>query len=388
MGNTCSTGILRTTLVPVNLRPRSREKISVLRMLQTRKYQMKKILLIFLIINSLSTYSQTKKYTFSQPKMGSPLNITLYSDDSIKANQIATEAYKIADSLNLIYSDYLENSELSLLSKKSGINEYTKVSPALWDILNLSIKASKQSKGAYDITVGSIIKLWRKARREKVLPERDVLKNTLKSVGYQFIILDSTSHSVKLLQPNTQLDLGGIAKGYVAQVIVDFCKNKGVEKVLVDAGGDLAMAAPPAPRGGATTSDLSSIVPPLGVGGLRIGITIPNSEELIPQYLILQNQAVATSGNMYQYVEIKEKRYSHIVNPYTGLGVTHQRNVTVIAPDGATADWLATACSVLSVKKALRLIKSMPNCELLMAEIQKGKLKIWQSAGLGAYLER
>jgi thiamine biosynthesis lipoprotein len=321
--------------------------------------------------------------------MGSPLNITLYSDDSVKANQIATEAYKIADSLNLIYSDYLENSELSLLSKKSGTNEFTKVSSALWDILNLSIKASKQSKGAYDITVGSIIKLWRKARKEKVLPEENILKNTLQSVGYQYVILDSTTHAVKLLQPNTQLDLGGIAKGYVAQVIVDFCAKQGIEKVLVDAGGDLAMKAPQPPEGEYSTTNSATKIPPLGVRGLfRIGITIPNSEELIPRYLILQNQAVATSGNMYQYVEIKGKRYSHIVNPHTGLGVTHQRNVTVISPDGAMADWLATACSVLSVKKALRLIKSMPNCELLMAEVRKGKLKTWQSAGFEAYLEK
>jgi FAD:protein FMN transferase len=329
---------------------------------------MKNILFILLIINSLSTYSQSKKYTFSHPKMGSPLNITLYAD-SVKALQIATDAYKIADSLNLIYSDYLENSELNLLSKKSGTNEFTKVSLALWDILNLSVKASKQSKGAYDITVGSIVKLWRKARKEKVLPEKKVLKNSLQSVGYQSIILDSLTYSVKLLQPNTLLDLGGVAKGYLAQVIVDFCRNKGIEKVLVDAGGDLAMA---------TQRDKP----------WKIGVTIPNSEELIPRYLVLQNQAVATSGNMYQYVEINGKRYSHIVNPFMGLGITHQRNVTVIAPDGATADWLATACSVLSVKKALRLIKSMPNCELLMAEMQKGKLKMWQSEGFEGYLEK
>jgi FAD:protein FMN transferase len=350
---------------------------------------MKKPFIFFLIINSLSTYSQSKKYTFSQPKMGSPLNITLYSDDSIKANQIATEAYKIVDSLNLIYSDYLENSELNLLSKKSGTNEFTKVSPALWDILNLSIKASKQSKGAYDITVGSIIKLWRKARKEKILPEENILKNSLQSVGYQYVILDSITHAVKLLQPNTQLDLGGIAKGYVAQRIVDFCVKQGIEKVLVDAGGDLAMKAPQPPEGEYSTTNSTTKIPPLGVRGLfRIGITIPNSEELIPRYLIIQNQAVATSGNMYQYVEIKGKRYSHIVNPHTGLGVTHQRNVTVIAPDGAMADWLATACSVLSVRKALRLIKSIPNCELLMTEIRKGKLKMWQSEGFEAYLEK
>ena len=330
---------------------------------------MKVIILSYLLALSTFCYSQTKKYTFSQPKMGSPLNITLYATDSIKANQIATEAYKIADSLNVIYSDYLANSELNLLSATSGTNEFMKVSSALWDILYLSVKASMRSKGAFDITVGSIVKIWRKARKEKVLPEGDVLNNNLQSVGYQYIILDSLTHSIKLLQPNTQLDLGGIAKGYVAQVMVDFCKTKGIEKVLVDAGGDLAMAS---------QDDKP----------WKIGVTIPNSEELIPRYLILQNQAVATSGNMYQYIEINGKRYSHIVNPKTGLGVTHQRNVTVIAPNGETADWLATACSVLSVKKALRLVESMKNCELLMTEIRKGKLKTWYSDGFEGYLEK
>lgn len=321
---------------------------------------------LFLIFLPFFSSSQTKKHTFSQPKMGSPLNITLYIDDSSKASQIAQQSYKIADSLNLIYSDYLENSELNLLSKKAGSNSFTVVSPALWDILQQSVRASQKSKGAYDITVGQIVKLWRKARKEKMLPKENLLKKQLQTVGYQSIILDSATHSVKLLKSNTLLDLGGIAKGYVAQVIVDFCKRKGIEKVLVDAGGDLAMSGK----------------------NWKIGVNIPDSEELMERYLILQNQAVATSGNMYQFVEINGKRYSHIVNPHTGLGVTHQRNVTVIAPDGATADWLATACSVLSVKKALRLIKSIPNCELLMTEIQKGKLKMWKSEGFERYLER
>jgi FAD:protein FMN transferase len=330
---------------------------------------MKKLFLFLLIINSLSCFSQTRKQTFSQPKMGSPFNITIYSDDSLTANQIATEAYKIVDSLNLIYSDYLENSELNQLSTKAGKDIFTKVSPALWDILCKSVKASQISNGAFDITVGRIVKLWRKARKDKILPNKNVLKILLQSTGYQNIVLDSINHSVKLLHENTQLDLGGIAKGYVAQVVVDFCKSKGIKKVLVDAGGDLAMEV-------AETS------------GLRIGITIPNSEELIPRYLVLQNQGVATSGNMYQFVEIGGKKYSHIVNPRTGLGVTHQRNVTVIAPDGETADWLATACSVLSVKKALALIKSLPNCELFMAEMQGEKIKTWQSDGFERYLEK
>ena len=291
--------------------------------------------------------------------MGSPLNITLFSEDSAKASFLAKKSFQIADSLNLIFSDYLENSELNQLSKTAGTGTFTPVSPALWDIIKQSIEASQKCQGAFDISVGSIVKLWRKARKEKVLPDKDILQKSLQGIGYQYIVLDFVHHSVKLLHKNTALDLGGIAKGYVAQVIVNFCKKQGIEKALVDAGGDLAM----------TGKDW------------RIGISIPNSEELMQGFLVLQNQAVATSGNRYQFVAIKGKKYSHIVNPHTGLGLTHQRNVTVIAPDGATADWLATACSVLSVRKALKLIKHMPRCEVLMLETRKGKLRKWQSEG-------
>jgi FAD:protein FMN transferase len=319
----------------------------------------KLLLLLTLTFHSFSTLSQSKKYTFSEPKMGSPLNITIFSTDSARASFLAKKSFQIADSLNLIFSDYLENSELNRLSKTAGTDTFTPLSPALWDIIKQSVEASKQCNGAFDISVGSIVKLWRKARKEKILPDKITLQNSLQTVGYQYIILDSISHSVKFLHKNTLLDLGGIAKGYVAQVIVDFFQQQGIKKALVDAGGDLAM----------TGKDW------------HIGISIPNSEELMQGFLVLQNQAVATSGNMYQFVEIEGKKYSHIVNPHTGLGLTHQRNVTVIAPDGARADWLATACSVLSIRKALKLIRKMPNCEVLMLEIQKGKLKKWQSSG-------
>lgn len=289
--------------------------------------------------------------------MGSPLNITIFAEDSAKASFLAAKSFQIADSLNLIFSDYLENSELNQLSKTAGMDIFTPVSPALWDIIKQSVKASQKCNGAFDISVGSIVKLWRKARKEKMFPDKIILEKILQSVGYQYITLDSTTHAVKLLRKNTALDLGGIAKGYLAQVIIDFYQKEGITKALVDAGGDLAMIGK----------------------DWQIGISIPNSEELMKGFLVLQNQAVATSGNMYQFVEIEGKKYSHIVNPNTGLGLTHQRNITVIAPNGTTADWLATACSVMSVRKAFKLIHSMPNCELLILEIRKGKLRKWQS---------
>lgn len=325
-------------------------------------------LLAFLLFSNISSFAQTRKFNFSQPKMGSPFNISVYAQDSAKIYQLTQQAFQIVDSLNLIYSDYLPNSELNLLSTKSGQNTFTKVSPALWDILQQSLKAAEKSNGAFDISIGRVVKLWRKTRKEKVLPEASILNEAIKSVGYRTIILDEKSKGVKLVNANTLLDLGGIAKGYIAQVIVDFYRKNGFQKVLVDAGGDLAMHWE-------------------GTSGWKIGINVPDSEELLQKFLILQNQSVATSGDMYQYVALNGKYYSHIVNPKTGMGLTERKNVTVIATDGATADWLATACSVLSVKKALKLIKSMPNCEVLIAEIKDGKILQWQSKGFQKYFQ-
>ena len=157
------------------------------------------------------------------------------------------------------------------------------------------------------------------------------------------------------MQPGMQLDLGGIAQGYIAQKVLDRLRQHSIKKVLVNVSGDITMGDPPP-----------------GTKGWTIGINMPQrAEELQKQKLLLSNCSVSTSGDVYQYIEHNGKRYSHIIDPRTGYGVTSQRNVTVIAKDATTADWLATACSILAVNKAKKLAKKM-NAELLIAEIQNG----------------
>ena len=128
------------------------------------------------------------------------------------------------------------------------------------------------------------------------------------------------------------LDLGGLAKGYAAQAVINLLKQHGITHALADAGGDMAMSEPPP-----------------GTKGWVIGVNVPETtDDLLPKNLSLQNIAVATSGDAFQYLEHGGKKYSHITDPRTGYGITSQRNVTVIARDGTTADWLATACSIVS----------------------------------------
>ena len=335
-------------------------------------YKMARILILLLSFIYLKTPVSAQKYTFNRPKMGSPFIITAYADDSIKLLNIIDLAYKRVDTLNQIFSDYLATSEINTLCKTQEPFIWQPISKDLFHVLMLSKEAYEASGGAYDVTVAPLVRLWRKARKEKILPDETALKAALSKVGFRHIEIDKSS-KMRFYWGGVSLDFGGIVKGYAAQEVVNLLTVNGFPICFADAGGDLAMGAPPISKDTLTS-------------GWRIGVSVPNDEnQIMPQFLYLQNQAVATSGDLYQSVEINGKTYSHIVNPKTGLGLTHRRNVTVIAPDGAQADWLATACSVLSIKKAMKLVKKYPNVELLILENRKGKIKYWQSTGLSKY---
>ena len=322
---------------------------------------------------SFSVQSQVRKYTFQRPKMGSPFIIMAYTDDSLKLSAAIQKAYQQVDTLNQIFSDYSTTSEISLLCKNAKKGEWYTVSAELFKILDLSLKAAKVSKGAYDVTVGNVVKLWRKARKEHQYPNQQALNIALSKTGWRHIDLqksdDSKTGKIRFHTEGVELDFGGIVKGYAAQKTIDILRAEGFSICLADAGGDLAMGENPP-----------------NTEGWSVGISLPQSDnQLLSKFLYLKNQVVATSGDMYNYLEINGKRYSHIVNPKTGVGLTHQRNVTIIAPDGALADWLATACSVLSIKKALRLVKQYRGADLLILENNKGKIKMYQSPDFSRY---
>ena len=301
--------------------------------------------------------------------MGSPFTIIFYSSDSTKASLIAEECFKLVDSFVFIYSDYIDSSELSKISASAGkVNSSMAVSPAMFDILLQAQQAYKKSEGAFDITIGPLSKFWRKQRKAKEFPGEEAVQRLRKLIGFNKLSLDTTHKKVMLLQDGMKLDLGGIAQGYIAQKVIDFLTAAHIQQALVNASGDIVMSnAPPASA------------------GWTVGINLPESmDELLPRTLTMHNKAVTTSGDAYQYMEHKGKRYSHIIDPRTGYGVTSQRNVTAIADDGTTADWLATACSILPVKKALKLATSL-HAEVLIAEFKKGKFVYHATKGFGSY---
>jgi FAD:protein FMN transferase len=324
------------------------------------------------MLTTLPGKAQLKRFSFSQPKMGSVLTIVFYDTDSIHAANTAEQCFQLVDEYVFVYSDYIDSSELNRLCAGAGKTKHPfHVSPAMMDILLLSKKAFIKSEGRFDITLGPLTHLWRKARKEKIFPEDKTIKEKSALTGFNKIIIDSAAGTVSLLQEGMQLDLGGIAQGYIAQRVIDYLKENNVADALVDVSGDIAaIGAPP------------------GAAGWTVGINLPESkEEILSKKLLVINKAVTTSGDVYQYMEHKGKRYSHIINPKTGYGITSGRNVTVIADDATTADWLAKACSLLPISKAKKLTEQL-KAEVLITELKKGKLFFHSTKGFAAYWKK
>lgn len=302
--------------------------------------------------------------------MGSPFNLILVTTDSLKAQLLSNNCFSLIDSFSHIYSDYDSSSELSKLSINAD-QGYQTCSPALWDILMISRQAYEKSLHAYDISIGALSSLWRTKRKRRLFPDSATVIATKDNVGFEKLQWKDAMHQILIPSKNIRLDLGGIAKGYIAQKLIDYLHQNGVDAALADAGGDISM-------GKAAPGNL----------GWLVGVNVPETtDELMNRKLLLSNCSVATSGDAYQYIEHDGFKYSHIIDPRTGYGVSYQRNVTVIAKDGATADWLATACSILSISESKLICKKM-QAELFISSIENDQIVIYQTAGFKKYWEK
>lgn len=269
--------------------------------------------------------------------MGVAARIVVYAPKDYIAKWACSQAFRKIEHLEELMSDYRNESELMWLCKEGHIAP-VKVSDDLFFVLERAIELSQHSKGAFDITVGPFVSLWRRARQTKQLPTEDELNEARKLVGWEKIQLDPSTRTVKLAASGMKLDLGGIAKGYAANCALKVLKKFGLSRALVELGGDIVLGDPPPNR-----------------KGWRIGIL--NEQGKAEKFLELANCAISTSGSTEQFVEISGRRYAHIVDPRTGLGLTKLVLVTVIAKDGITADGLATALCVLGEREGLELAK-------------------------------
>lgn len=262
--------------------------------------------------------------------MATRFAITCYGEDENAARKTADEAFAAAEEVNRIASDYSPESELMRLPAGHA----TKVSPVFAELLTVSFHFAEVSGGTFDPTLGPLTKLWRESRRTRQLPAPEDLANAREASGWKHATWDAAASTILLEKPGMQLDLGGIAKGFAADRMLAVMVKAGFPRTCIAAGGDLRLGDPPP-----------------GKTAWRVGLQTFNEEK--PEDAIeLVNCAVSTSGDLHQFAEIGGKRYSHILDPATGLGLTERIAVSIIAPTATISDALATAACVAGPEKA------------------------------------
>ncbi len=306
---------------------------------------------------------ELSRFQFTRTEMAVPITIVLYWSDSATATRAAEAAFAKIHRLTAILSDYDPQSELRRLENTASGGKAVPVSPDLWHVLSHAQALAERSGGAFDVTVGPVVRLWRRARRRGRLPPPELLDSARSLVGYRLIRLNRKDRTVELLKTDMRLDLGGIAKGYVVDEAFKVLKEFGISRALIDAGGDIALGDPP-PE----------------MPGWRIGVARLKADGAASRVISLSNRAVATSGDTWQYVEIDGRRYSHIVDPRTALGLVDRSSVTVVARDGITADGLASAVSVLGPEDGIKLIETTPDAAALIVRATQGKIETYRSS--------
>ncbi len=303
-----------------------------------------------------------ERFEYEGMEMAVPVRMVVYAAQEKAADKAVRAAFDRIHALNGVMSDYDAQSEIRRLCETAGQGKAFAVSEDLFRVLAASKRWAERSRGAFDPTIGQVVRLWRRARRQRALPSEERLTEARRTVGHELMELDSDKRTVRLAREGTRLDLGGIAKGFAIDEALRVLAERGIERALVDAGGDIRLGKGPPDK-----------------QGWRIGVAALEPEGEPSRYLCLAGRAIATSGDTWQFVEIGGRRYSHIVDPRTGVGLTDHSSVTVVARDGMTADALATAISVLGPGEGMKLADRTPGAAALVVQAPDGKPETFES---------
>lgn len=292
------------------------------------------------------------RWEFDSKHMGTTVRVVVYAADRPAAEAAAKAAFARVAEVEQALSDYRPDSELMRLCKANDADpgKPRPVGPDLWAVLEAGQRLSEKSDGTFDVTVGPLVRLWRLARRTQQMPDPAELAEAKAKVGYRKVTLDPAARTVTLAVPGMRLDFGGIGKGYAADQALAVLRIQGMSRALVAVAGDVACGDPPPGKPGWDVE-----IAPLAAGRP-------------PRRLVLANRAVSTSGDLEQFVEIGGMRYSHVLDPGTGLGLTGRRSVTVVAARGLNADPLCKAASVLPPDRALAILKEYGAAGLIVVK--------------------
>ena len=318
------------------------------------------------VIGSRHACSQAtlSRFELSQPSMGSMLDLVVYAPDEQRAKQSMDAGLMELERLSLILSNYDATSEISLLGQKA-FDEPIAVSHDLQVVLQESRRWHAFSFGRFDITIGPLSQLWRTSRKKKELPALDQIEQARKACGWDKVQLipdpnevgssdDSLQQMVSLKSPGLRLDVSGLATGYIIDRMFEAMVATGTESILINAGGDIRVGKAPPGRDGWRVD----------VAGL--GLNAP----LFATYLV-SDCAVTTSGDLYQYVEIDGRRFSHFIDPFSGSPIERRQSVTVFAATALDADAGATALAVMGMELGAEQFPKLPLGKAIFMQVDK-----------------
>lgn len=307
--------------------------------------------------------------------MGTFARVVVIAKDTDAAGKCIESAFTQINKVDDLMSDYKDDSEISRL-KRDGFKKAVKLSQSTYEVLQRSIEFSKITDGAFDVTVGPLVKLFRKAKDEQVLPEQDEIDDAKSRVGFEKLKLDDENRTVQFTVEGMQLDLGGIAKGYAVDKAVETMKTNGAIGGMVDLGGDIRCFGAPL-----KSRDYWVI----GLQNPEAGKGLAGREVLLK--LKMTDGAIATSGDYQQFVLIEGKRYSHIINRKTGTSTEGLSSVTIIADNATNADALATSVSVMGAEGGLELIEEIRGTEAILITSEP-EFKLVKTSGVEEYIKK
>jgi thiamine biosynthesis lipoprotein len=307
--------------------------------------------------------------------MGTFAHIVAVAQNAGTAKKCIRAALEEIHKVDNLMSDYKNDSEISQVNREA-YEKPVQVSESTYEVLQRSVEFSKMTDGAFDVTVGPLVALFRKAKESKVAPSDEQIAQAKSKVGFEKLRLDSENMTMRFSEKGMLLDLGGIAKGYAIDKAIEAAQRCGAIGSMVDIGGDVrCFGLPPKGRDHwlIGLQDPNSAIEGMEGGGLRLVLKITN-------------EAVATSGDYQQFVIIEGKRYSHIMDRKTGTSAEGLSSVTIIADNATDADALATSVSVMGAEKGLALIENLPNTEAILIT-SAPKFEIIKTSGAEKYIK-
>lgn len=307
------------------------------------------LLLIFalLMTSTKMVYSQTLCKR-NAVLMGSEFYFTIVAKDSLSAENYIDQAIAEIARIEELISDWKSTSQVSEVNQNAGIRP-VKVNQEVFQLTQRAIEFSKITEGAFDISFAAMDKIWKFDGSMTALPDEVTMSKAIEKIGYQNIILDSVEMTVFLKLPGMKIGFGATGKSYVADQVKALMIAQNVEAGIINASGDIT-------TWGNQPNGLS----------WKIGINHPFKAYKSADILEIKNGAIVTSGDYQKYAEINGKRYSHIINPTTGMASTELTSVTVIGENAETANALSTAIMVVGKKKGLLLLKKSPEFACLI----------------------